>query len=47
MSIPLNDAFLFQNKEKKKPFDPPPPKRRRDTNGHEHVRSHDTITCLY
>ena len=39
--IPLNDAFLFRNKENKMLFAPPPKKkRRRDMNGHEHGYTH-------
>ena len=44
--IPLNDAFLFRNKENKILFGPPPPKkRRRDTNGRDMAPS--ICVCLY
>ena len=46
MQIPLNDAFLFQNKENKILFGPPPPKKRfRDTNGHDMATR--SSVCLY
>ena len=46
MQIPLNDAFLFQNKENKILFGPPPPKKRlRDTNGR--IMATCSSVCLY
>ena len=44
MQIPLNDAFLFQNKENKILFGPPP-KRLRDTNGRDMATC--SSVCLY
>ena len=39
--------MFFNPKERKEIFDPPPKKKGTGTrNGHEHVRSHDTITCV-
>ena len=44
--MPLNDAFLFQNKENKILFGPPPQKkRRRDMNGRDMAPI--TCVCLY
>ena len=49
MLIPLNDDFIFRNKENKilfgPPTPPPPKKRRRDTNGCDMAPS--TYLCLY
>ena len=45
MLIPLNDDFLFQNKENKILFGPPPQKRLRDTDISE-MATHSSV-CLY
>ena len=42
--IPLNDAFLFRNKEKKILFEPPPPEKKAHV--YEQSRYGSTHMCL-
>ena len=44
--MPLNDAFLFQNKENKILFGPPPPPPPKKAQGYEQSRYGSNHMCL-